>query len=484
MVIDTEFGNDSCPECRTPCSPRDLQQVNFKLANIVQYYKSLQEHESTKKVSCTYCIQSSVTAVKTCLHCQASYCKEHLEFHRKGKEHVLVDPTASQRSRKCIIHDEVLTYFCIKDQTCICTSCSVVGEHQDHQTEVLQKASLSKKEQLKKLLESLKLEQEFFKGRAKVLLGVLKQTQEKVVMLKNDIQVMYSELRECVVDAHVSVMSEVRIHMGQVSNQISGEISSVQKRAAKLSQDIGHLQTACSKMDPFLILQDKVWSAFRAEPDAAPPVLGLDMLLIGLISQRTIERLSDHLPQLSSLLVRLHYEANLLLNEATASRFLTLSADLKTVKYSRKKLCREPMPSRFETSQVLSISSFSSGKYFWEVRTSHTGVKAVGVAYPTIERRGLKAFLGYNEKSWCLIWEKDCIEVCHNSDCKQIVSNDSSMSAVGVFLDYEAGQLSFYRLCSQVEHLHTITAKFSEPLHSAFYVVDGWIKINSKKQCK
>ncbi|KAM3915972.1 tripartite motif-containing protein 75-like [Leptodactylus fuscus] len=487
IMQEPEVRYKSCPECRNPCSPEDLYRANFKLSNIAEYYKSLQDCHTTVKVPCTYCIHFPGTAVRTCLHCEASFCNKHLDVHSKSKEHVLVDPTTSPRSRKCRIHNEVFKYFCLQDQACICTSCSLVGEHQEHQVEFLEKASLSKKGQLKEVLESLRSELDICRGRRDVLRSTLKQKKENVAGLKKDLEAMFCNFREHLVNTHVSVTNEIGRQLGQVSKQISSEISFVDKRSSRLSLDLLHVQDVCSRMEPLIVLQDRVCRAYcdkrlSVEPNVdhilTAPVWDLDMLLISIISQKSLEGVVDHLPIfLSSKLVYLKYSINVLLNKATANNYLTVSTDLRSVTYSRGKLIREPRPDQFKTSQVLSITSFSSGKYFWEVKTSNTGVKAIGVAYPTIERTGLKAFIGYNEKSWCLIWGHDHIEVCHNSDSKQIASNDPAMRAVGVFLDYKAGLLSFYRLCAQVEHLYTFTTKFQEPLHAAFYVVDSWIKI-------
>ncbi|XP_075684276.1 E3 ubiquitin/ISG15 ligase TRIM25-like [Rhinoderma darwinii] len=487
-----EHGNESCPGCRTTFSPEDLHRVNFNLGNIAEYYKSFQDCHGTKEVPCTYCIQFPGTAVRTCLQCEASFCKKHLDGHKKSKEHVLVEPTTSLQHRKCSVHNEVFKYFCKTDKACICASCCLVGEHQDHLLETLEKASLSKKEQFKKVLKNIELERQVLKRRADVLHSILDQKKEKVAIGKKDLETIFSKFRERVVDANFNVMNEIGRQLGQVSKQIYGEISSVENSAGTLSQALVHVQVACSNADPLFALQDKVCSAiynksFAAQPSGghgpASPARDIDMLLISLFSQKSLEAVSDHLPFfLAKKLVCFKWNVNILLNKATASNCLILSADLKTVRYCKKNICRDPSPDKFKTSQVLSIESFSTGKYFWEVKTSKTGIKAIGVAYPTIERNGLKAYLGYNEKSWCLIWGPGHIEVCHNSDCKQIVSNDSPMYGVGVYVDYEAGLLSFYRLCARVKHLHTITAKFTEPLHAAFYVVDSWIKINPQKR--
>ncbi|XP_069840430.1 tripartite motif-containing protein 75-like [Dendropsophus ebraccatus] len=491
QLAEEQTDNGSCPECRRVCTPEDLQRVNFKLGNIAEYYKSMQSSHSFIGLTCTYCIQAPSPAVSTCLHCEASFCRQHLDVHSKSKEHVLVEPTTSPQNRKCQIHNEVFKYFCKSDKSCICASCCLAGEHQGHPVEVLEKASLRKKEKLKKVIENLKSEQEVLKQRKNVLHNILKQKKENFGSVRKTIDAIYDTLSKSIVDTNVIVMNEVRRQFAQISKSIRCDISSVEQRAAKLSEDVEHVQAVCSKADPLAVLQDSVCSAIcdkriSAQPSVddkpASPAANIDMLLISLVSQKRLKDIVDDLPLfLSRKLACLRYRVTFLLNAASASEYLALSPDLKTALYSKKKNNREPSPDQFKPSQVLSMSSFSSGKYFWEVNTSKTGVKAIGVAYSTIERSGLKAYLGYSEKSWCLTLSQDYIEVRHNSRYKRILSERPTMRSIGVFLDYEAGLLSFYRICARVEHLYTFTVMFAEPIYPAFYVVNGWIKLNPQR---
>ncbi|MEE6506105.1 hypothetical protein FKM82_007513 [Ascaphus truei] len=69
--------------------------------------------------------------------------------------------------------------------------------------------------------------------------------------------------------------------------------------------------------------------------------------------------------------------------------------------------------------------------------------------------------------------------VIHNSIQTQIYP-ESPLQRLGIYLDYEAGRLSFYQLCDPIRHLHTVTATFTEPLHAAFCVCEkGWVRIRS-----
>ncbi|XP_018429691.1 PREDICTED: E3 ubiquitin/ISG15 ligase TRIM25-like [Nanorana parkeri] len=59
-----------------------------------------------------------------------------------------------------------------------------------------------------------------------------------------------------------------------------------------------------------------------------------------------------------------------------------------------------------------------------------------------------------------------------SGDRKTVTSN-----RVGIYLDYEAGRISFYDLCDPIRHLHTFTTTFTEPLHAGVCVGGGCIKI-------
>lgn len=53
--------------------------------------------------------------------------------------------------------------------------------------------------------------------------------------------------------------------------------------------------------------------------------------------------------------------------------------------------------------------------------------------------------------------------------CKEIkLPNKFTCQALGVYLDYEAGHLSFYELSDPIRHLHTFNATFTKPLHAVF----------------
>ncbi|XP_077330230.1 E3 ubiquitin/ISG15 ligase TRIM25-like [Lithobates pipiens] len=108
-VVETQRGSGgySCPECREKFPDRPALQKNMKLRNIAETFLSPQQNQEESVVFCTYCVDSPVPAVRSCLLCEVSLCDKHLRVHKKSPEHVLCDPTFSMESRKCSVHKEI-----------------------------------------------------------------------------------------------------------------------------------------------------------------------------------------------------------------------------------------------------------------------------------------------------------------------------------------------------------------------------------------
>ncbi|OCT56826.1 hypothetical protein XELAEV_18004356mg [Xenopus laevis] len=170
---------------------------------------------------------------------------------------------------------------------------------------------------------------------------------------------------------------------------------------------------------------------------------------------------------------------DLLLDIDTAGNHLSVSPDGKSA--YKSELHYPQSQARFQdVCQALSSRSFSSGQHYWEVEGSELGGWRVGVAYPSIERRGDQPLIGYNTKSWCLYKGYNYYSVVHDRKITDLHHVPSSRR-IRILLDYEAGHLYFYEMSEPIRHLYTYTAKFTEPLHAAFHVwgEDDWVRIIS-----
>ncbi|XP_071183907.1 NACHT, LRR and PYD domains-containing protein 12-like [Salvelinus alpinus] len=166
------------------------------------------------------------------------------------------------------------------------------------------------------------------------------------------------------------------------------------------------------------------------------------------------------------------YVCDLTLDLNTVNRLLSLSEENRKVTWRREKQPYPDHPERFEDwGQVLCREGLT-GRCYWEVEWSGTKV-GIGVTYKGISRRGGgdDCYLGWNDKSWSLFCSDNRYYACHNNNLTTIDVRPSSSHRVGVYLDWPAGTLSFYRASSDtLTHLITFTSTFTEPLFPGFRV--------------
>ncbi|XP_055766280.1 stonustoxin subunit beta-like [Salvelinus fontinalis] len=172
------------------------------------------------------------------------------------------------------------------------------------------------------------------------------------------------------------------------------------------------------------------------------------------------------------------YVCDLTLDLNTVDRHLSLSEENRKVTCRTEEQPYPDHPERFEDwGQVLCREGLT-GRCYWEVECSGRGVD-IGVTYKGISRSGWvnDCRLGHNDKSWSLACSDNSYTACHNNISTTIDVRPSSPHRVGVYLDWPAGTLSFYRASSDtLTHLFTFTSTFTEPLYPGFrvhYVCDS-----------
>ncbi|XP_072567626.1 NACHT, LRR and PYD domains-containing protein 3-like isoform X2 [Paramormyrops kingsleyae] len=164
------------------------------------------------------------------------------------------------------------------------------------------------------------------------------------------------------------------------------------------------------------------------------------------------------------------YSCQLTLDPNTANKRLSLSGENRKVTEGAEQPYPDH-PERFDwCPQVLCRESLT-GRCYWEAEWDGDGAD-MGVTYKGIWRKGeWDCVLGYTDKSWSLCCNPDSYSVCHNEKWTLIPIEPSGSRRIGMYLDWGAGALSFYRVSSDgLTLLHRFTSSFTEPLYPGFRV--------------
>ncbi|XP_064870917.1 NLR family CARD domain-containing protein 3-like [Oncorhynchus nerka] len=177
------------------------------------------------------------------------------------------------------------------------------------------------------------------------------------------------------------------------------------------------------------------------------------------------------------------YVCDLTLDLNTVNRLLSLSEGNRKVTCRREEQPYPDHPERFEDCEQVLCREGLTGRCYWEVEWS--GRRAdIGVTYKGISRRGgvKDCYLGWNDKSWSLNCSDNSYIAWHNNNPTTIDVPSSSPHRVGVYLDWPAGTLSFYRASSDIlTHLITFTSTFTEPIYPGIHI---WYDGDSVSLCQ
>ncbi|XP_077122838.1 E3 ubiquitin/ISG15 ligase TRIM25-like [Ranitomeya variabilis] len=493
QALDTQDGSGvySCPECREEFQQRPALMRNFALCKLMEKFLFIQPAQTESGICCTYCVDSPVPAVRSCLHCEASLCDKHLRVHSKSPEHVLSDPSTSLEKRKCSVHKKILEYYCSEDAACICMSCSFAREHRGHQVELIDEASKKKKKKLRDVLQKMMAKTEGTEDKVQSLKERRRKAQEQAAGEAERITALCTDIRRRVDDLEKKVLSEISRQETEESLSLSALIHQLEIKKDELSRKMRHIEELCNMTDPLTVLQEPdTGDLCDPEEEGGDEDTGGhnkqphdgDDLDVAVVSH-TLHTLCEVISGIRSG-IYVEDPADILLDVTTAANNLLISDNLKIATGTGEKQKRPETAERFQNNnQVMSRRGFTSGRHYWDVESRRSGWSMVGMCYPSIDRRGRQSLIGFNIKSWILSRCNNQYSVVHDS--KQMWLPDKiSSDRVRICLDYEAGQLSFYELCDPIRHLHTFTVTFSEPLHAVLYVSNGSIKILGEQNWK
>ncbi|XP_052633510.1 FSD1-like protein isoform X1 [Harpia harpyja] len=133
-----------------------------------------------------------------------------------------------------------------------------------------------------------------------------------------------------------------------------------------------------------------------------------------------------------------------------------------------------------ESYTVLGDTAIQSGQHYWEVKAQKDCKSySMGVTY-----RNMGKFdqLGKTNSSWCIHinnWLQTTLSAKHNNKTKTL--DIPVPDRIGVYCDFDGGQLAFYNANSK-ELIHTFRTKFTQPLLPGFMIWCGGLTVSTGLQ--
>ncbi|XP_069632308.1 tripartite motif-containing protein 14 isoform X4 [Haliaeetus albicilla] len=394
-------------------------------------------------------------------------------------------------ARACGVHaGRPLELFCEDCERCVCALCPVLGPHRGHRACLLPHAVRQKKELMALCLKDLEERKEQEAGNRRSIEQAANDLKEEESLAKNFID----EKTQQALEAHDKQLESCREKLAALETfscrirQIQQHSDPVQllEKYTEIEKEMQEPRRLLEQWHPIPLSFEHILNHYKHF------VTALQSFLQKPIEARLKEDVFSSLNATAKkepgtvLKTMSPVDRLLFLKHARSPAWeydslhprLKLSGDRLVVSCNWRKIFYPCGPQRFDKLwQVLSRDAFLSGSHYWEVDLLHAGKGWwIGAAYPSIGRKGDSETcrLGWNRASWCL--KKFDLEywAFHKGERIPILVEDDP-DRIGVFLDYEAGILSFYNVTDGMAHLHTFRCKFTEPVYPAVRLWEGSI---------
>ncbi|KAM7381379.1 hypothetical protein PAMA_012291 [Pampus argenteus] len=510
MSCITSYWNDTpvcqCPLCKETFERKPDLKVNTLISELASQFMSLQftgahtwrpdQQQATSggRIMCDICSDTQQEAVKSCLECLSSYCDVHLELHRRAaglKRHTLVNPLARLEDKICKEHNRLLMLFCKMDKVLLCDVCAS-QRHVSHDVAPVQQAykelkarvgdtEAKVKQMIQERLQNMQ-DMKAFVAQSKTDTG------DAIESIVQDLMTLVSEIQE----SKTKLVKVIEEKQKAAEEQADGFISGMEQEVDKLQISAMKLRDLKQTDDQFSFLQ--TFPMLSLLPHT------MDLSTFNFNHQWGIQNicksLSESVSQLQALLDKVNtdinefsegayvsndatlsyaqrYEVDIQLDPDTAHPLLILSDDGKQVRYSMGSVSwvnQNLSPNMFAVHlAVLGLRGFSSCKFYFEVFVGEKTEWCLGVATASVQKKGALV-RGPHSGLWAIWFLGDKFE---SFSSPNVPVHLGKVERVGMFVDYDAGRISFYDV-QRATLIYSFTeCVFTEELYPYFNPCDN-----------
>uniref|UniRef100_H3B217 Tripartite motif containing 69 n=1 Tax=Latimeria chalumnae TaxID=7897 RepID=H3B217_LATCH len=424
-----------CPQCRQVFSHKSLRP-NLALANIVESFKEMDSRAETSEPSR-----------------KRQKLEEKEEFY-------------------CEEHEEKLKLFCKEDQKLVCLICGMSQTHKSHNHLPIKEAFQIYKEKLEKSVQGLQSQlKEAYKCREEKVTRFLKETEQtpqkrKVNHLKQQIRDDFSKLHEFLYKEEVKLKEKLERKEMEILKQLEDNGIKTAQVISKLEQTISEIQKRLNSQRAEELLKDIYNLYYRAEVKfEKPDRISTDLRegeFIGPLQYRVWRRMREVMDCPVKWL-----PDSITIDPKTAKPDLSVSVDRTSLQFTTSPQNVSDNPKRFRSyCAALGSEGFNSGRHYWEMEVGDKSEWMLGVARESVER---KHIVTTSIENGFYILKKDKKGYTVYNPFTN-VPLPVKPRKIGVYLDYEGGQVSFYN-AENMSHIHSYTNRFTEKMYPYF---DTW----------
>ncbi|XP_025049637.1 E3 ubiquitin-protein ligase TRIM39-like [Alligator sinensis] len=402
----------------------------------------------------------------TCPQCREAFHKGSFRPNKQLANIVESIQQLEQRTGKeqvgalCGKHEERLKLFCEEDGEAICVVCRESVQHRPHTVYPIEEAAQVYKIKLQKSLDHLSKEVDEVK-KSESLERIKAQKCKEIVKNKREkIVTEFGKLHQLLAEEEKLLLQKLEEEEKKILLRINENLARILDQRSSLDKLIMEIREKFQLPAGGLLCDMK--SILRRCEDMkyqAPETFS--------VALRENYSIPVHCLGMRDMLKK--FKEDVTLDPETAHPELILSGDRKSVRRGGKKLILSLFdnPKRFNTTPlVLGTQVFYTGRGYWEVQVGDKTEWGLGLCRESATRKGTIVLLPSNGY-WMM-------RLQNGGQYEALTSPATPLQLsvrprrVGIFLDYEAGEITFYNVTDR-SHIYTFTDKFFGNLRPLFY---------------
>ncbi|XP_036931285.1 tripartite motif containing 35-28 [Acanthopagrus latus] len=413
---------------------------------------------------CRECLESSMKFNKRCPLCRKDF-EEGLVIANRALSDACETYLKTKHTRPklesggedcCNLHLKPLELYCEKDEEPVCVDC--VSLHSTHRLLSLRDGAPVCKRELSFKVQIFEKKVESYKKTTHKLNNAVEYIKYQAGQAEKQIKSEFERL-------HAALVTEEALRLKALATEEEEKIAAIQELVTTTNKDIVTLKELIDTLkkemgnEDLPLLKNFQNLKRKAQWTRDDPCLPNDSLLsmgkhVGALSYKIWRNMQAHVK----------YNP-VVLNPNSASPWLSLSADLTSVKESAERLTAPDNPERFDPCVfVVGVEGYTAGKHRWDVIVGDNPRWIVGVCKESVTRKK-KFTLSTSRGVWSIGLSKGAYTA--STPERTELQVQQRPEKIRVKLNMDRGEVSFWD-GGTAKHLVTLTHKFDEKMFPIF----------------